>query len=241
MGYVKIHDQLFTSSIIEEDVVVRWVWIAMLLSCDRNGNVYGTLPALARKANVGVNQFEAAMEILMSPDKNSTSPEEDGRRIVETGPNLYHCVNYLHYRGMKDPVEEREKTRERVAKHRKKKAGNAGNKNVTKCNDIAEAEAEAEAENTPPKPPKGGKRFVPPTPAEVQSYLDEKDERRFTGEEFVDFYESKGWMVGKNKMKAWKAAARTWINSKNKKAQPTPVEPGGTDYNKVLKRGKKNV
>lgn len=27
---------------------------------------------------------------------------------------------------------------------------------------------------------------------------------------FVDFYECKGWMVGKNKMKNWKAAVRTW-------------------------------
>ena len=27
---------------------------------------------------------------------------------------------------------------------------------------------------------------------------------------FVDFYESKGWMVGKNKMKDWRAAVRTW-------------------------------
>tara|TARA_R100000734_G_C3270133_1_gene66312 strand:+ start:139 stop:756 length:618 start_codon:yes stop_codon:yes gene_type:complete len=36
-------------------------------------------------------------------------------------------------------------------------------------------------------------------------------------ETFIDFYESKGWMVGKNKMKDWKAAVRTWEKKKTKK------------------------
>ena len=35
-------------------------------------------------------------------------------------------------------------------------------------------------------------------------------------EKFIDFYESKGWMVGKNKMKDWKAAVRTWERSESK-------------------------
>ena len=46
---------------------------------------------------------------------------------------------------------------------------------------------------------------------------------------FVDFYECKGWMVGKNKMKNWKAAVRTWVNknqgvAKNR-PKPQPEEP----------------
>jgi hypothetical protein len=149
MGYVKLHDQLFTSSIIEEDVIVRWIWIAMLLSCDRNGNIHGTVAALSRKANVSEDKFSAALKILMSPDQNSTSKKESGARITSPTTNQYYCVNYQHYRGMKDPVEEREKTRQRVAKHREKKrletGRNAGNTPVTIRNDIAEAEAEAEA------------------------------------------------------------------------------------------------
>ena len=48
-------------------------------------------------------------------------------------------------------------------------------------------------------------RFVPPTPAEVRAYCQERN-NGIDGTEFVDFYSSKGWMVGKNKMKDWKAA-----------------------------------
>jgi hypothetical protein len=55
----------------------------------------------------------------------------------------------------------------------------------------------------------GNKRFKPPTIDEVSMYCIERG-NSINAEAFVDFYESKGWMVGKNKMKAWKAALRTW-------------------------------
>lgn len=52
-------------------------------------------------------------------------------------------------------------------------------------------------------------RFAPPTLSEVQDYIREKG-YHIDAESFIDFYESKGWMVGKNKMKDWKASVRTW-------------------------------
>lgn len=52
-------------------------------------------------------------------------------------------------------------------------------------------------------------RFLPPTLDEVRSYCLEKG-YPVDAERFIDFYESKGWFVGKNKMKDWKAAVRNW-------------------------------
>ena len=54
------------------------------------------------------------------------------------------------------------------------------------------------------------KRFTPPTPEEVEAYAQERGYLNFNARRFVDFYESKGWMVGKNRMKDWKAAVRGW-------------------------------
>ena len=51
------------------------------------------------------------------------------------------------------------------------------------------------------------KRFTPPTLAEVQSYVAERHSP-VDPQEFIDFYESKGWMVGKAPMINWKAACR---------------------------------
>lgn len=54
-----------------------------------------------------------------------------------------------------------------------------------------------------------GGKFTPPTQKEVLQYITEKGSR-IDAEDFIDFYESKGWMVGKNKMKCWKSAANRW-------------------------------
>ena len=53
------------------------------------------------------------------------------------------------------------------------------------------------------------KRFTPPTVDEVAAYCGERNNRIYP-QTFVDFYASKGWVVGKSKMKDWKAAIRTW-------------------------------
>jgi hypothetical protein len=54
-------------------------------------------------------------------------------------------------------------------------------------------------------------RFKKPTIEEIKLYCEER-KNNIDGEKFYDFYESKGWMVGKNKMKDWKACIRTWEN-----------------------------
>ena len=53
-------------------------------------------------------------------------------------------------------------------------------------------------------------RFTPPTPEEVRAYATEKG-YNIDADRFVDFYQMKDWMVGKNKMKDWRAAVRTWV------------------------------
>lgn len=53
------------------------------------------------------------------------------------------------------------------------------------------------------------KRFTPPTTQEVEAYCLEKG-YTIDADRFIDFYESKGWMIGKNQMKDWKAAVRNW-------------------------------
>lgn len=55
--------------------------------------------------------------------------------------------------------------------------------------------------------------FQKPSLEEVKEYCSERN-NSVDPEAFVSFYESKGWMIGKNKMKDWKAAVRTWEKSR---------------------------
>jgi hypothetical protein len=62
-------------------------------------------------------------------------------------------------------------------------------------------------------------RFAPPTVSEASDYFSERGADPAEAERFVDFYESKGWLVGKSKMKCWKSAVRNWIR-RNQSEKP---------------------
>lgn len=68
--------------------------------------------------------------------------------------------------------------------------------------------------------------FTPPTVEEVKEYCKER-RNGIDAEEFCDFYQSKGWYVGANKMKDWKSAVRTW--EKKRKADKTFAERDYTE------------
>lgn len=72
-----------------------------------------------------------------------------------------------------------------------------------------------------------GKRFKKPTMEEIKSYCMERN-NGVDAERFFDFYESKGWKVGNQPMKDWKAAVRTWEKKEDKPQEevfePTPEQ-----------------
>lgn len=70
-----------------------------------------------------------------------------------------------------------------------------------------------------------GKRFKPPTLDEVQTYCKEKA-YTFDAEAFHAFYESKGWRIGREPMRKWKAACVTW-----QKREPTTNIKGNEFHN----------
>jgi hypothetical protein len=63
-------------------------------------------------------------------------------------------------------------------------------------------------------------RFIPPTLEEVTAYCKERN-NNVDPSRFLDFYASKGWVIGKSKMKDWKAAVRTWERNDNAGQQAT--------------------
>lgn len=97
------------------------------------------------------------------------------------------------------------------------------NTDVTEVKQLSNAEKEIEKEkeleieednNRAAKPP----RFIPPNVQDVRAYCLERG-NNVDPDNFWDFYQAKNWMVGKNKMKDWKAAVRTW--ERNRKGEKT--------------------
>lgn len=74
------------------------------------------------------------------------------------------------------------------------------------------------------------KSFIPPSVENVREYCQECG-YRVDAECFVDFYASKGWMVGKTKMKDWKAAVRNWARNNRGDGQACKKASAADRYN----------
>lgn len=82
-------------------------------------------------------------------------------------------------------------------------------------------------------PPNGvsdtrAKCFSPPTLDDVSAYIRERGSN-VDAQRFLDFYTAKGWMVGKNRMKDWKAAVRTWEKRDSEQNKPFVYDYGNTE------------
>ena len=75
---------------------------------------------------------------------------------------------------------------------------------LNKPNDTKQNKKEKGTRTSTPK-----EKFVEPSAEEVRAYCMER-KNGVDAQRFVDFYASKGWYIGKNKMKDWRAAVRTW-------------------------------
>lgn len=80
--------------------------------------------------------------------------------------------------------------------------------------------------------------FKPPTLEEVKAYCAERG-NIVDPQTFVDFYQGKGWMVGKNKMKDWKAAVRTW--EKNRENSKTNYSSKPNQFRQFPQREKSEM
>lgn len=86
--------------------------------------------------------------------------------------------------------------------------------NITNIDNKSFIDNKREGADKPAPPPTKTKRFIKPTLDEVRAYCLER-QNNVDPESFIDFYESKGWKVGNQSMKDWKAAVRTWERRDN--------------------------
>ena len=103
-----------------------------------------------------------------------------------------------------DTYQDERNAKETQTKRKRKSNGNQ----TTPIKEEEEQEEEQEQEKH--------KRFVKPNRENVREYMSELQMTDLS-QRFVDYYESNGWKVGKNPMKDWKAAVRTWKQQNNDK------------------------
>ena len=123
----------------------------------------------------------------------------------------------------------REQNRKRVARYRERQ------KQLQEPSNITETQRNAIDKNRVDKNRKEKNRVVkhirnqiPPTLQMVSEYIQEND-YNVDAEAFMDYYNSKGWMVGRNKMKDWQASVRNWSRNEYGKKPKKPKHDSDLD------------
>ena len=96
-GYTKLFSSIIDSTIWRESKETKIVWITILAKCDKFGIVESSLPGLADCAKVTREECVEALRILMAPDLDSRTKDNEGRRITEVDGG-WRILNHAKYR-----------------------------------------------------------------------------------------------------------------------------------------------
>lgn len=216
--YGKTFTSLWEGSMVGQ-ADAQLVFIFLFCHCDHEGFVEAHPAGIAAKTGIPLDRVENTIDLLESPDPKSRSKEEEGRRIIPLdGDHVsgWKVVNYKYYRDLRRQEDRREYQRQYW---HKRKAGQQKSTYSTLLNPTStptqpystevDVEVEVEAKKKRDTVPAARSRFSPPSLDEVKTYCMER-RNRVDPAQWIDHYESNGWKVGRNPMKSWKAAVRTW-------------------------------
>ena len=117
--YGKVFESMWTGSMMGVGAHKQSVWV-YALAHTRKGSVELNPDLIAKQIGMSIAQATKAIEYLCSPDPESRSKEEDGKRLLKTGQYLYEVVNWNHYRSLHSEDERREYERIRKRNYRAK-------------------------------------------------------------------------------------------------------------------------
>jgi len=227
--YGKVFESIYDGSLYGQWEAIITMQ-TLIVICDADGVVDMTPPAIAGKTSIPLKHILNGLKILSEPDPYSRTEGDDGVRIrlIDDHRNWgWYLVNHKKYLELQDADTVRAQTRARVQKHRNKR--NGGNGDVTVGNGQKRYIDIDIDKDIDIKKKKTRARFTPPTVSQVKKFTAEKN-LRLDAVPFVNFYQSKNWMVGKNKMKDWKAAAIGWASrDKPKPKTPLPIKQYNAD------------
>jgi len=144
MAYVKLDTGILDSTLWLSSPDTRVVFITMLAMAHPDGMVEATAPGIARRANMEIDRVRSALGELESPDPDSRTMADDGRRIKRVDGG-YEITNYTLYR-------EKDHTAKERMRRMRERRNNRNGETVLRRNgrnesgDVTQAEAEAEAE-----------------------------------------------------------------------------------------------
>lgn len=207
-GWIKLHREMRSHWLWDsKPFSYGQAWTDLLMMVNHKGNKVLMDHRLVDVATGSVITSEAKLSDMWGWSRTKTRNflkllEADGmiERITDTKKTTINIVNWAKYQICETTEEPQRDSKKTVEKHQK---------NINK-NDSTNLLKNGKKGSAPP--------FVKPTVDEVRDYIREQG-YHVSAEQFVNWYEANGWMVGRNKMKSWQAAVRNWEQREKKEKQ----------------------
>ena len=229
-GWIKLHRKFCEKAFYSKDSEKVHLWVHLLMSANHAGKeeLLGGKPFFCVSGQFTTGRKQLSSETGISESKIErilTYFEKIEQQIEQqkTSTNrLISILNWGQYQQSEQQIEQQ------VNNDRTTSEQQVNNDRTHLKNDNNEIMKEEKITRAPAKP-----KFTPPSLSEIQTYCTER-KNNIDPAHFFDYNEARGWMVGKNKMKDWKAAIRTWekngfstpLNNSQQK-QPSMAESWG--------------
>ena len=186
-------------------IIVMWIKLLCLAgSINDNGCIYFTkeIPyteqMLSTQFNMPLTTVQLAIQTF----------EQFG--MVEVIDNIMMISNWEKYQNIDglEKIREQNRIRKQNQRLREKETKLLGHVTVTQSH-ATDIDKELDIDKKEEKNNSKAKRFKKPSVEDIETYCNERN-NNINPNAFYDYYESKDWMIGKNRMKDWKAAIRTW-------------------------------
>jgi hypothetical protein len=207
-GYIKLYRKLLENPIMKKPGMLQ-LWIYCLLRANHESG----------KVHFGGD------EIDIQPGQFITGRFELSDALGEKPSTIYKRISALTKTGFLNTKSNNKNTLVTIVNWELYQSAEV--KSSSKGDNKVTTKEQQSSTNKNDKNDKNDKKnisvFTPPTLDQVKIYCRERN-NQVDPEKFVDFYSSKGWMVGKNKMKDWQASVRTWEKEKNKPPGKVPEQ-----------------
>lgn len=190
-----------------DDPNMMALWFRLLLEANyqpkkwhgitvERGQLILSLSSLSARSGISTRTLRTCLERLV-----------EGEQITKQTTNKFTIITICNYDSYQsNNIDERQTNDKQPTNERQ-----TTDKQPTTTKERKERKESKEENNISPL-------FVPPTVDDVIAYCQERN-NGVDAVRFVSYYESVGWKVGKNKMKDWKAAVRTWERKDGESAQ----------------------
>jgi len=227
--FIKLYDKILNWEWYHDTNTFR-LFIHLLLKANYKDGTFQGIPILRGQLVTSLTSISAGTGLTIRQARDSLDKLKMTGEVTSKPYPKFRVITIVRYDEYQsnDKQDDKQMTgktagkRQANDKQTDKQNGSQTSREMTTSIEYIELQNDRNIESPTEIERKTASRFTPPTREEIQQFCDENG-MQIDVNRFIDYYTANGWMVGKNKMKDWKATVRNWYHRDLKEQKQEPV------------------